>query len=199
MIFDRKQNACVKELPEGYAESFVIDMQRNKKELLIVNGAAIAVFALLFFIGNLIVPIRGVFSGEIFSLLLKVGVMIAAYIAYIILHELVHGLFMRFYGSTTVKYGFTGIYAFAASSEYYGRDPYIVITLAPVVIWGVVLAVICALVPPSWFWVVYFILAGNFSGAAGDAYVTFRLARSRKTLLITDSGTAMKAYDKTEE
>ena len=36
-----------------------------------------------------------------------------------ILHEIVHGIAMRICGTKKVKYGFTGLYAFAGSKDFY--------------------------------------------------------------------------------
>ena len=115
---------------------------------------------------------------------------------YLVLHELVHGITMKLCGTKKVKYGFTGLYAFAGSDDYYDKKSYIIIALAPVVFWGIVLAVINAFVPESWFWVVYFIQISNISGAAGDMYVTLKFSKMPKDILITDNGVGMKVYSK---
>jgi len=84
-------------------------------------------------------------------------------VAYIVLHELVHGITMKAFGTPRVRYGFTGVYAFAGSDDYYGKGSYIFIALAPVVLWGAVLAVVSLFVPLSWFWVVHFVQVVNLS------------------------------------
>ena len=119
---------------------------------------------------------------------------IAAVILYMVLHELVHGIAMKHYGSETVRYGFTGLYAYAGCSEYFSKKSYIVIALAPIVVWGIVLAVICAAVPREWFWVAYFVQVCNISGAAGDLYVTAKFEKMPKDILISDSGVDMKVF-----
>ena len=69
------------------------------------------------------------------------------------------------------RYGFTVMYAYAASDACFCRRDYILIALAPVVVWGLVLGVLAALADGGWFWVVWMIQAINLSGAAGDLYV----------------------------
>ena len=111
MIYDRKLHASKPALPEGYEKAFTIDLQSDKKTYLIVNLSALAVAAALFLIGCLVTPFRALYAdGSISVLLLRAGVLIVGSVAYIILHELVHGITMRYYGSKTVKYGFTGSY-----------------------------------------------------------------------------------------
>ena len=197
MIFDRKLHRSHPELPDGFAESLTIDLQSDKKTAVAVNAAALVIGAVMFVAANFMLPFRTLYGDDQLSVvLLKLGVLIVAWVAYIILHELVHGAMMRYSGSKTVKYGFTGMYAFAGSSDFYDKASYIVITLAPVVFWGIVLVILNVVLPGGWFWVVYMIQIANVAGAAGDAYVTFRLIRMKKDILITDSGVSMKVYEK---
>ena len=113
---------------------------------------------------------------------------------YLVLHDLVHGIAMKLCGTRRVHYGFTGMYAFAGSDDYYDKSGYIMIALAPIVVWGVVLAVLNLLVPTAWFWVVYLIQISNLSGAAGDLYVTVKFSRLPRDILVRDSGVAMTVY-----
>jgi hypothetical protein len=106
---------------------------------------------------------------------------------------------MKLCGTKKVKYGFTGLYAFAGSDDYYYKKPYIAIALAPIVVWGVILGIVNALVPVEWFWVVYFIQLINLSGAAGDLYVTCRFAGLPKDILIRDYGVSMTVYARGED
>ena len=185
-------------LPEGYSEEFGIDLQKNKKLMLLVNGIAIAIMLPMAFLGALAVPFASFFgSDELWYMpLLKASVLMLGYIAYIVLHELVHGVFMKCFSGIKPKYGFTLMYAYAGSSAYFNKKSYIIIALAPVVIWGAVLGVLCAVLPQSWFWVVYLIQIGNISGAAGDFYVTFKFLKLPKDILVNDTGVAMTVYTK---
>jgi len=106
---------------------------------------------------------------------------------------------MRFFSKMRVKYGFTSLYAYAGSDAYFDKSSYIIIALAPVVVWGAVLAVLCVLVPPAWFWTVYIIQINNFAGAAGDFYVTARFARLPRDILVRDTGTSMTVFAKSTE
>lgn len=185
--------SCI-ELPEGYSEYYRLDMQKQKKPMLIINITAIVIMVLLYLVGTVFHPISEFFSSK--QYFTRFIFMAVGYILYIILHELVHGITMKYYGAKKIKYGFTGMYAFAGCQEYFAKKPYIVIAFAPIVAWGVVLAVLCAVVPASWFWVVYFIQIGNIAGAAGDAYVSFVFAKMPKDILIKDGGVSMTVYSK---
>ena len=117
-------------------------------------------------------------------------------ILYLVLHEFVHGIAMKMCGTKKIKYGFTGLYAFAGSDDYYDKRSYIFIALAPVVLWGFLLALINFFVSPEWFWVVYIIQIVNLSGAAGDIFVTVKFSCLPKDILIKDYGVGMTVYSK---
>ena len=184
------------ELPENYEKYYSLDLQNDKKMMLRVNTIALIIAALLIVPMLFIVPISHLFdmSRGLGAYALRFGVMLLALVVYMVLHELTHGVAMKICGTKRVKYGFTGIYAFAGSEDYYGKGAYIFIALAPVVLLGAIIAVINALVPLEWFWVVYFLQISNLSGAAGDFFVTFKFLRFPKDILVRDAGTSMIVY-----
>lgn len=182
-------------LPAGYREACHIDLQKDKKLMLLVNLLALAIMLIMGGIGHRIVPLGALFDMDSIALYaLRFIVLIGGIIIYLVLHELVHGIFMRGFSGVRPHYGFTGLYAYAGSTAYFNKKHYIIIALAPVVIWGIVLAVLTALVPDSWFWPVYFIQMANISGAAGDLYVFWRLGRMSPEILVNDTGVAMTVY-----
>ena len=181
---------AVETLPEGYREFYTIDLQKNKKMTLLVNVLAVMIAVLLMVPMHFFVPISTLFAMEngLGSYVIRFVSLIVLMIAYIVLHELTHGIVMKLLGTKKVKYGFTGLYAFAGSDDYYGKKAYILIALAPVVLWGIVLAIINPFVPTEWFWVVYFLQIMNLSGVAGDYMVTIKFSGFPKDILITDYG-----------
>ena len=189
---------CPTSLPEGYRESFQIDLQKNKKLALLVNGIAILIAAVMAIPALCLVPISGLFSFEqgFMMYILRFIALILGSIGYILLHELTHGIFMKRFSGQKPKYGFTGLYAYAGSTAYFSKIPYLIIALAPVVILGVILLVLNLLVPTEWFYVVYFIQMTNLSGAAGDLYVTARFSKLPKDILVQDTGVSMTVYEK---
>ncbi len=196
------------ELPENYKEYYSVDLQNDRKMMLRINLVAVLigitmVLAVGFFIPPSTLTNEAVASSErLINISIKFMVLAILAVVYLVLHELVHGIAMKICGTKKVKYGFTGMYAFAGSDDYYDKKSYIFIALAPVVLWGVVLAIVNFFVPRDWFWVIYIIQITNVSGAAGDFFVTFKFSRFPKDILVRDSGTSMKVYalnDKVEE
>lgn len=187
---------AVENLPDGYKEIYAIDLQKNVKMAVLVNLLAIVVALLLVVPMHFVVPISSMFSmeGGMQRYLIKFGILIILMIVYMILHELVHGIAMKICGTKKVKFGFTGMYAFAGSKDYYDKKSYIFIALAPVVFWGIVLAVINPFVSVEWFWIVYLIQVINLSGAAGDLFVTVKFSRLPSDSLIQDYGVGMTVY-----
>lgn len=189
-------NKAVYSLPEGYREIYSIDLQKNKRMAVVINVIALVICLVM------IVPVFPRFmlsmmvsmSDENGGYLVRLVAFAALSIGYIVLHELVHGIAMKLFGTKKIKYGFTGVYAFAASDDFYPKIPYIIIALAPIVVWGIVLAAAALLVPKDWFWIVYSIQLFNISGAAGDLFVTFRFLRLPRDILIHDHGVGMVVY-----
>ncbi|MBQ6862726.1 MAG: DUF3267 domain-containing protein [Clostridia bacterium] len=184
---------AVNVLPEGYEEFYSLDLQKDKQKALLVNGLALAIGVLMAVPMHFTVPITTLFDiseGYIIRMLslalLSVG--------YLILHELVHGVAMKICGTKKVKYGFTDLYAFAGSEDFYPKKPYIFIALAPVVLWGIVLAVVNFLVPTEWCWIIYLVQIMNISGAAGDFFVTYKFSQFPDTILVKDYGVGMVVY-----
>lgn len=189
---------AIQALPENYSEIFEVDLQKNKKLALIINGLALVIGIIMVVAAAFAVPFSALFdmSQGLLMYSLRFLVLIVAMVAYIILHELTHGIAMKLCGTKKIKYGFTGLYAFAGSDDYYSKGSYIFIALAPVVLWGVILAILCPFLPAEWFWVAYIVQVCNISGAAGDAYVTVKFSRFPSDILVNDCGVGMKVYSK---
>jgi len=189
---------AVEKLPEGYKEIYAVDLQKNKRTALLVNLLAIAIGVLLAVPMHFVVPIFSLFSMEngLQNCMIRFGALLVLMLLYLVLHELVHGIAMKLCGTKKVKYGFTGMYAFAGSKDFYDKKAYIFIALAPVVLWGIVLAVVNLFVSAEWFWVVYLIQIMNLSGAAGDLFVTVKFSRLPRDILVQDYGVGMTVFSK---
>ena len=188
---------CTQTLPENFRELLSIDLQKDKKTALLVNMAAVGAMVVLALIGLLLVPFRTLldFSQGFGLYFLRLGVLLAGMFAYIVLHELTHAAVMKAYGAKKLRFGFTGMYAYAGSeADYFAKRPYRHIALAPLVLWALIFGLLSALVPQEWFWVVWILQIANVSGAAGDVYVTLRLLRLPRDLLVRDTGVAMTVY-----
>ena len=183
-------------LPANYREIFSVNLQKDKKIAVVINAVSLLIGAVMAVPMHFYIPITTLFdfSQGFLVYFIRFAVLLLSMIVYLILHEAVHGVAMKICGTKKVKYGFTGLYAFAGSDDFYDKKSYIFIALAPVVLWGIVLLVMNLFVPQNWFWVVYFIQIFNISGAAGDFYVTAKFSKMPDDILISDSGIGMKVY-----
>ena len=103
---------------------------------------------------------------------------------------------MKLFGAQKVRFGFTGLYAFAGSSEYFKKGAYIVVALAPLVVWGAVFLALNLAMGAKCFWFIYMLQLVNVSGAAGDIYVSFRFLRMPKDILVQDTGVSMTVFNR---
>lgn len=189
----------VQQLPVDYRQIFAVDLQRDKKTALLINGLALIVTAVMGVGMHLVIPIGTLFdmTAGLGPYALRFLVLLVGLVAYIILHEWLHGRVMRLCGAQQVKFGFTGLYAFAGSAaDYFTKRAYLAIALAPLVVWGVALLVLNLVVPLPWFWVVYILQITNVSGAMGDVYVTVKFSRMPGDILVQDDGVRMRVYSR---
>ena len=178
------------QLPEGYRLYQTIDLEKNRRQMIIANALAI-ILAIGSFIPMAVwAPEDAAFVDEISELLL----LAAGILGYVLLHEAVHGVCFRVFSGEKPRFGWKSVYAYAASDAYYPKGPYLTIALAPVVLWGVVLAVLAAALPTEWYWPLQVIQLMNLSGAAGDLYVTWLLCRMPADVLVQDAGVAMQVF-----
>lgn len=180
------------DLPQGYKEILKVDLQADKKLAFLVNVLAMIIMVVLVIVGHFFVSITELLKCS----LLEYAMILLGILLYMVLHELVHGITMFAYSKQKPFYGFTGMYAYAGSKCYFNKKSYIVIALAPIVVWGLVLLALNLIFKEQWFWIFYFIQIMNISGAAGDLYVTARFSRLPKNILINDIGVSMTIYSK---
>ncbi len=180
-------------LPEGYREVRRVDLMRNRKQALRVNFIALLFMGGMVALGFFICP---PFSEMEIGLhtVLGILIMIAGIILYMALHEIIHGVFMKAFSGRKPHYGYTGFYAYAGSDALFRKNQYLIIAFAPVVILGLVLAVLTQAFYESAFWYLYIIQIVNVSGAAGDFYVGWLIAREDSDVMVRDAGTDMSFY-----
>lgn len=183
-------------LPQGYSQKLTIDLQKDRKLMIKINVLALIIMAIMVPLGFALRPAS---DGTTVSQPLLILVTLIGYIAYILAHEWVHGICIRHFCGEKAEYGFTGMYAYAGKKNaYFDKRSYIIVALAPVVLWGVVLLILNITLPSPWFWPVYIIQIGNLSGAAGDYYVTAIMRKLPSDTLCNDIGVSMSFYEKKE-
>ena len=184
----------VAQLPEGYREFKTVDLLKNKKEMLTVNLAALLLGAVMVLPAALLVPFHAYHKELLYNIFVPL-LFLAALFLYILLHEAVHGVFMKKLSNVKPYFGFKGLmYAYAGSTAFFDKRSYMLIAMAPVVLLGLVLLLANLLLPVAWFWFVYIIQIVNISGAAGDIYVMNIIRKAPADTLVCDAGVSMKLY-----
>ena len=159
---------CFQQLPDGYEKTLTLDLQKDTKLALVVNGLAVGIAAVMLAAGFLLMPVFTIFAS-----LPVLAAFLVCTVLYMVLHELVHG---------------------AGSSEYFKKVAYIVVALAPLVVWGAVFLALNLALGAKHFWFIYLLQLVNVSGAAGDLYVSFRFLRMPKDILVQDTGVSMTVF-----
>ena len=166
---------------------------QNRKEAVIVNLLALGIGAAATALGFALSPAFTEVEIGIHTVI-ELTLLFVGIVVYMVVHELIHGVFMKAFSGRKPHYGFTGLYAYAGSDALFGRTQYLVIAFAPVVILGVVLAVLTAAFYETAFWRFFIIQIVNLSGAAGDFYVGALIARAGGDVLVRDAGTDMSIF-----
>jgi len=183
-------------LPDGYVEVRTVDFLKNKKTMAITQIATFVAAVILVIIGNTIESFSFPNSSNSFVNILLVFSMILLIILYIVAHELVHALFMKTFSRRKVKFGYNGLYAFVGSEAYFNKKQFIIISIAPVVLFGIVLLLLNIFISMKFFWLIYILQVANLSGAAGDIYMMILLSRLPADILVKDEGIKIVMYSR---
>lgn len=181
-------------LPEGYREIRTLNLAREQRPALIVSGLALAIGIGYILLARLGLPLSALLRDSLGGTLLSLLILAAAFVAYVVGHELIHGLFIGLFSGRRPKFGFNWLFAWAGSDAYFSRARYILIALAPVALFGVLFLVLALALPPAWYWHVQLLQAYNLAGAAGDYYVVALAGRMPAGLLVRDTGFEMTFY-----
>ena len=183
-------------LPGNYQEALNWKVTEKRSRVITVNIAGLCLFVVFGLI----------FSGLAASLgklhefrigLRELGSVLIAIVLIVILHELVHGLFMRIFGARP-KYGvlWKGLMFYATSPEYaYQRNNYVLIALAPFIFISI-LVILGMWLLQGTLWVALLGVCGivNASGAVGDMWITMIILRFAATAYVIDERDGVRVF-----
>ncbi len=116
---------ATKQLPSNYQQRASLDISRDKKTMIALNLAGMLLlipFGWLFlYLFALIRPDTTAFSLEVSGLgvFLVGGLLLLVVVGIVLLHELVHGLFIWLYTGSRLHLGLGASYAYAAAPDWY--------------------------------------------------------------------------------
>ena len=184
-----------KALPAGYREAKVIDAKADRK--LVVSMTAASFVVLVVFLGLAVLwQGRGLLTEPMplrLALCFWVGL-----IAYIVLHELVHGAAYKLLTGQKLTFGVTLSVAFCGVPEIYVyRRASLIAVLAPFVVFTIVGAALLIVLDGAWarFFTLLF-LGLHLGGCSGDLYNTWLyLTRFKDPRTLTrDTGPVQTFY-----
>lgn len=196
-----KERNFESELPRGYREVFRINAKDKGTALWLTLGSllitAVIFLLLLIPIFKSGVDISDVSSGEFF---IFYAVFIVTMLAYIVLHELTHGLFYKLTTARKLTFGITPTVAFCGVPDVYVyRSTALSAVLAPLVIWSLIFAPLLPILfalSPLYYIGLAFIFAMHIGGCIGDGYVAILLFTKYKSgaILVRDTGPEQTFY-----
>lgn len=183
-------------LPEGYAAIERMDWREDQRASLLVNGSGLLLAMLLIMAGETQVSLSTLFdaSGGWGVCAGKLLVLAAGLIGGWLLRQRIRGACMKRFSGQKVRCGFAGLRAYAGCQTYFNKRSYMLLILAPVLVWGVGIFVGSLVVPASWFWCLYAAQVHNVAGAAGDFYILYMVSRLPEEILVQDTGVAITVY-----
>ena len=189
-------------LPTGYKPDRVLDFSKNKVLLASLTLASLVAFFLFgtFFllIASKISPFLGPNGRIVITLpiLLKdLLVVIAITLLVMVVHEFIHGIFFWIFTRSQPKYGFKGLYAYAAAPDWYiPRNQFLVIGLAPLIILTLLGLVSLTFLPFTGAIIVVFAMTMNAAGAVGDIFVVGLSLTKPTNSLFRDFGNGIALY-----
>lgn len=119
-----------------------------------------------------------------------------ALIAVLFIHELIHGLFYWLFSGQRPKFGFRGLFPYAAApiGVYFPRKQYLTVGLAPFVLLTAVGLLLMAIAPIALVPFLLFFVAFNAGGAAGDLIMVIQLASFSSDTLMEDNDAGVTIY-----
>jgi len=180
----------------GIDQQFVLLSRLNVSRRIAMEWAA-SQFALFFGFCVLFAGVYHAVTGQTISLSLvslrDLGLFLLLSLLPIPLHELTHGIAMRYYGGRP-RYGvgiahFVLPYAYATSKDVYTRGQFIVILLAPLVVLSTV-GIVCLPWSP-WLLIP---LAANAAGSICDLWMTFHLLYLPADVQLLDEQSGLSIY-----
>lgn len=193
-----------REIPADYELGGSLDLSKNRKLMIALNIAgALLLFLFAWLFLRAAAWLRPAETGQVINfefnglrqILFWILALVASQVAFVVLHEAIHGLFFWLITREKPAFGFRGAYAFAAAPQWYiPRNPYLIIGLAPLVLISVVGVLLIPVLPGALlpFWLLG--LTFNAAGAVGDLAVVIWLLGQPASSLINDRGDAVTLY-----
>jgi hypothetical protein len=196
---------ATRQLPPDYHASGVIDISKDRRLMYLLNVLGLIMLPVSgwLFLRAMVwmrtgLPIQDInleISGSLLQILVTIFSALILIMVDVVLHEAIHGVFFWLFTRDRPVFAFRWTHAYAAAPDWFiARGPFMVTTLAPLVV--ISLAGIAAMrfVPVGWLTPIWFVLTFNAAGAIGDLLVFVWLLRQPPNSLVQDRGDAVTFY-----
>lgn len=191
-------------LPVEYTAQGSMNLKENRGLLILLNVLGVPWFilcaAFFIFMASLMGALgSGNGSGSVTlasaTLLLYLVVVVVTSAVVLILHELLHGLFFWLFTRSHPRFGFKGLYAYAAAPGWYiPRPQFLVVGLAPLVLISLIGLLALKVLPQPFALLALIASIVNATGAIGDLYTAARLLFAPSHVLIEDEGESIRWF-----
>jgi hypothetical protein len=191
-------------LPDNYIQVGSIDLSKDRRLVVILNGVGLALFLLSAWLSLMLATsVRPADAAVIFqyktSTLGYLGILLAWILGLtglmLVLHEGIHGIFFWIFTRSRPRFGFRGYYAFAAAPDWFiPYHQYLVVALSPLALMSLLGIGLVWVIPTGYLGPLIFLIAMNFSGSVGDMLVAAWLIFKPSTFLAQDYGDGVRFY-----
>ena len=183
-------------LPEGYEEIYKIDLKNDQKKAMFIYIIGFVIAILMIVTGMIFVPITTFFDYPVI-LFIKFLVIIVGIILCIVLQNLLFVIILKCFAKTKTNIGLTNGFSYVGSDIYFNKKSYIAIGFAPMIIIIALFLIINVIAGIGWFWCIYIIQVYCISSSFSHIYVTYKISKLPKDILIKDNGLSMTVYSNT--
>jgi hypothetical protein len=189
-------------LPEGYRQTYEINLAKNQGLTILLNIAGVIVFVIsLVLLGSFLrwSRLELLTSTLTFKLdLLSIVGLIASVALTMLVHEFIHGFFFWVFNRSRPIFALRPLYAYAAAPGWFiPTRHYWIIGLAPLVLIDTIGLLFISVAPAGWIPVLVLLVALNIGGAVGDMFIIAQALRLSPGSFAKDVGDTVSFFEPT--
>lgn len=178
------------ELPSTYRQHMTVDLKKDRKAAVAVQGIFVLVVLLAAAAALLLdLPLATHWGPAV-----AIPVTLAACLVYMAVHEATHGVALQLLTKVKPSYAVRFPFLTTGNHAYLTRRSAVIVALAPTVIWGIVLVIALLTLPPDYLLSAYILLTLNFAGSAGDFVEVHVVSRQQQDALVKDDGNQIRVF-----
>lgn len=175
-----------------------IELERSRVLSRLLKIISVALAMIFFLIGYLIFPVEALMEMDdafVHLVVLMLGMMSVS-----LIHELLRGLLMRIFSGVKPIIRYMGSYPHAACEAYFARKHQQIINVVPpLVLTGMLCALLAVTTDMSWKWMVWLILTVDVCSCVRDVYVALRMMNLPEDILVMNVGPTYLIYSASGE